>query len=849
MNTTNIFKLLEATSNEERVAGVILASRALELVGDDKKFEILLIKVVKRVESSFIINMLCTPHETIHDAGLWIMTHACQYKRAAVLFKDDLESLISLYFKENVDDSLNLNVKSEILLIIKFLAVVSKRTTITVVKQLLTSSETKRAYAPLEVLLTVVDLVQSSHSRNEPLQLSSEEQAGLRSLVVQNLHGSRSDGERDRTLGCCLQLLKCGETLSPTWTIGSATKASGDSEGNTSLSGSKITITTDFPTFLCSVLRGELHLLLEEILAMAAFEDEESKDSMLQSPSACSKEKEKAVAVYDNNNNGRDEAEVAAMGTAAAMAENIDDNYNCNDKEAIEKQRQLDQLSARRERGLISFNICLSLMDSFLQLLVGDGLRDDYPGPGTEDEVNVDDVAVWATLSSICMMSLQQAIQHNLKELLEFLTDALTLQKQKAVKVSAEGQRGPGTGTSGESEEMNSDHKLGLFSRDQFQRLINRLLCTICAYAMEDAAILNKIMSLLPSLLATSLVPEYLLSTKKQSGRQQEHHSQPGLVNHIWNSITNSASENDELASELYRADIDQVTDEGSAGKFSVRKFMWPTLLTSSAPASAVTASAKSDLRATGYEKQGFDGEALLFLTPCLLRALDDATAQTEANDFAKTAATARTAAQAAAADNDMSMSDGRGGGRGAAVKSAVDERALESSIIPPSELIMDSCGQIIPRLVNILLVIDAKCSEYTPIFSASFSDLTGGNKALFLSHELTMGIHLGICAANTLHRIFAQNLSNVEQLLKVGGSYLLVDVFHVDIALLTNCRDVCASSSNNAQNLLGTMRNCSKKTNYKANDASEMCEALSHFHRAAKEVETVVGVLVDATN
>jgi hypothetical protein len=79
--------------------------------------------------------------------------------------------------------------------------------------------------------------------------LSTEAGKTLRSLIFQGLHGAATADKRSRCLSSTVFLLRI---LNPSWTIESASEIVNESKGK-------------FAVFLCSIIRTELHIALEEI--------------------------------------------------------------------------------------------------------------------------------------------------------------------------------------------------------------------------------------------------------------------------------------------------------------------------------------------------------------------------------------------------------------------------------------------------------------------------------------------------------------------------------------------------------------------------------------------------------
>ena len=276
-----------------------------------------------------------------------------------------MESMISNVFINNDSDKIE-----ELMVMIKLLSLSvnhsdsigdsdSNDANIRVLICVLSSCKGKSISSPYTILEAITSIVTSSSSSSSSSSLSSSlssynlpnnEAESIRNLIVQCLHGGAPERVRDGTLSCIQDLMiSSSSIISLSWTI--EDNRAGASVGQ-------------FAMLLCSIVRGEFHLLLQEL-----------------------------ITLYDTNS---------------------DSNGDNNVKESISVER--------KERLLIMVFVCCSLMESFLCLLVGTSQSDD--DVDSDDEVDVvgdDDIPIWSSLPYTCLLHMRESFHSVCQDIFEFI--------------------------------------------------------------------------------------------------------------------------------------------------------------------------------------------------------------------------------------------------------------------------------------------------------------------------------------------------------------------------------------------------------------------------------------------
>ena len=269
-----------------------------------------------------------------------------------------MESMISNVFINNDNDKIE-----ELMVMIKLLSLSvphndsdgdGNEASIRVLLCVLSSCKGKSISSPYTILEAVTSIVTSSSSSSSTLHdLPSNEAESLRNLIVQCLHGGAPEKIRDGTLSCIQDLMTSSSScISLSWTIE-------DSRGGANMG--------QFAIMLCSIVRGEFHLLLQEL-----------------------------ITLYDTNSDSSSNS----------------DNYI---KESISVER--------KERILSIVFVCCSLMESFLCLLVGTSDDNDDVVVDSDDEVDVlrEDIPIWSSLPYTCLLHMRESFHSVCQDVFDFI--------------------------------------------------------------------------------------------------------------------------------------------------------------------------------------------------------------------------------------------------------------------------------------------------------------------------------------------------------------------------------------------------------------------------------------------
>jgi len=277
-----------------------------------------------------------------------------------------MESMISNVFINNDSDKIE-----ELMVMIKLLSLSvphndsdgdGNEASIRVLLCVLSSCKGKTLSSPYTVLEAVTSIVTSSSSLSllSSYNLQHQEAESLRNLIVQCLHGGAPESVRYGTLSCIQDLFLLSSTsssssptssssllLSLSWTI--------EEKGNN---------IGQFAMLLCSIVRGEFHLLLQELITLHS---------------------------YNNNDN---------------------DNDNNN-------QLKYNISIERKERLMSMIYICCSLMESFLHLLIGK--TDDDDNDDDDDSDDETNFPLWSSLSSNCLLYMSESFHNVCQDIFDFI--------------------------------------------------------------------------------------------------------------------------------------------------------------------------------------------------------------------------------------------------------------------------------------------------------------------------------------------------------------------------------------------------------------------------------------------
>ena len=280
---------------EERVAGIIFANVLLDSDGlsrQEKGHEIS--KIVSAVGPGFIMRMLQTtdPKMLTMKAALQLLAHACLSSSQLVLFAPHIDDFVRFILsygeaaprpaeaaeatskaKATKDDGREQTLL-QALIILQYVAASSADLHLLPTLHSLLRGATGTFAFPVLLLETSVQLLRHRLLNTRPASKAAAEQvlgshaSALRSLVVQCMHGLAPAETRRRALECLLQLLLLRPLgLGADWTV-EEKQAFKDASTGPPSQGGEGKGQGQFALLVCAVLRGEMHIVAEGILAL-----------------------------------------------------------------------------------------------------------------------------------------------------------------------------------------------------------------------------------------------------------------------------------------------------------------------------------------------------------------------------------------------------------------------------------------------------------------------------------------------------------------------------------------------------------------------------------------------------
>ena len=262
-------RYLSRSSNEERLAGLLLCLKEMESSPDppSSTFE----EILSKLSPLFIAQLVCSRQPVARDAGLTFLS----------LLPDALTPQFKKYSSLLLDSELKAEVavdhSTEACLVFEFVVRSMKGSSLAEVTSLIevALAGNNRIVSPTRLLSLITEL---SMLLLSPMRLSTHAQNRLRDLVTQCLYlPSPPHSLRSQTLGAIRDLLR---TVDSEWTV--------------ELLDDPREVGT-FARLLCSIVRGELLLLLEHTLASRDAEEvaTDSKEILL----VCADILESAIAL------------------------------------------------------------------------------------------------------------------------------------------------------------------------------------------------------------------------------------------------------------------------------------------------------------------------------------------------------------------------------------------------------------------------------------------------------------------------------------------------------------------------------------------------------------------------
>lgn len=522
-----IVKLLRGTSDEEKFAGIMLSLKLIEMGNlDQGDCKVILADLYKSISPAFVLKLMrrTEKRRLFRQTCISLIANSIQLG-FSYIFADDALKLIDILFSsfefnwkvlpETVEEgdlstgSRNSSLNTEydrtfeldLLLAMKWIS--SDTSSANVFKLL---SHTLKCtggmiselpvYIYSALLDFLVDLCQllccpnnSENSQTEKYALTAQEAAQLRKLIIKGFHGGAPESVRDSSLFCCLHFLSLNSSVHPSWSVEILDKIQSDKgpeKGDRKGSG-------NFAMLLVSVIGIEVHLLLEEALAL--FKNPEG---------------EPTEPIYGDLRN---------------PVEDRRKKYNEVGTEAC-----VNNTSVRVERISNMIPCCMSLLTAILELLIGNYKTD-------SDDTEVTALLHWTDLPSPAMLHIRQTVHNIFQKIFDFLKEISDVSQSSLSHVFTNSNK---RNVSGDALTLTNGHDTLLL------RIIQQATATLCLWVLEDEDLRDPFLVNLPFILRWSVVTVYF---DESDNHTREIISSYGIdwratPVECWNSITAGPSGN-----------------------------------------------------------------------------------------------------------------------------------------------------------------------------------------------------------------------------------------------------------------------------------------------------------------
>lgn len=362
MDVKAIINLSLSEITEERIASMVLSLR----VHDETKSASLLFEVANNLQSQFMLSVLNTK-------SIQVIAHAFFHRIMRTYYKRKFNNIFSSHIKElgaqlfhcSIDRTINLaNLENLVLLI----AVEMNSSNILTFFESLIIPSKSTDHSNGTNILRLFCLINTAYdmkrrtSNGLHIDLSAFASDALRSLIIQCLHGGAQEAIRDSCLSTLSILLdKHRNIVRPSWTV------------EPSVQDEIPNLTGQFASLVCFVIRGELHLLVDEALSLFGGGDSEA-------------------GILETGGSGDSEhgSEHVHDGNIDASKHGIDDAAVISKRKAVVRRIRCDRIATMS-------SIIFSLQESVLHLLVGwrDTQDDSEVVEGDQEEVSCGDI--WGT--------------------------------------------------------------------------------------------------------------------------------------------------------------------------------------------------------------------------------------------------------------------------------------------------------------------------------------------------------------------------------------------------------------------------------------------------------------------
>ena len=513
--TERIPLLLQGSSNEEKVGGLLLSVKLLETdVLNESESKAFLHRLYTFVSPDFIVKLMWNQEKRrlFRQAAMSLIACSIQHGFASkysdfglplirLLFsallssekssakginraEDDTivsSSPESLHSEASSDQKYDKQFVLDLVLTLKWIAAESNRTTVynILAETLLNAGNVTTELPPYlypSLLEFVTDLCQmqchpssSPEATDEATAMSNESAVMLRLLVVKGFHGGAPEAVRDSALQCSLQLLSSSSPLTNT-TNSPAVELDPIDTDTAGLTLDK------FAMLLVSIVGIEVHLLLEEALALfkqPQGEPEEKSYGDLRDPAEERKKK------YD-------EVKLDSGG---------------------------DYTLIRTKRLLKMIPCTMSILNAVLLLLVG---RDD----GDNNMVE----AHWMSLPSPAILHIRQQVHNIFQKIFDFLKEISDISQTVLINVNRISPPSECIEGSIIDSRLRNDILL--------VKVVRQVTAALCLWVLEDEDMRDSFVQNLPLLLMWSAVPIHFRNSDSNDGTDLTADAKLGTM--IW---------------------------------------------------------------------------------------------------------------------------------------------------------------------------------------------------------------------------------------------------------------------------------------------------------------------------
>ena len=492
----SIVKLLRGTSDEEKFAGIMLSLKLIELGNlDQGDCKVILADLYKSISPAFVLKLMrmTEKRRLFRQTCISLIANSIQLGFSYIFWNDALK-LIDILFSSfefggmvlpeeggdlstgSRNSSLNTEYdrtfELDLLLAMKWISAdTSSANVFKLLSHTLKCTGGMISELPVYIysalLDFLVDLCQllrcpntSGNSQTEKYALTAKEAAQLRKLIIKGFHGGAPESVRDSSLFCCLHFLSLNSSVHPSWSVEILDETQSDTgpeKGDRKGSGK-------FAMLLVSVIGIEVHLLLEEALAL--FKNPEG---------------EPMEPIY---------------GDLRDPVEDRRKKYNEVGTEAC-----INNTSVRVERISNMIPCCMSLLSAILELLIGNNKTE-------SDDTEVTASLHWTGLPSPAMLHIRQTVHNIFQKIFDFLKEISDVSQSSLSHVFTNSNR---RNESDDALSLTNGHDTLLL------RIIQQATATLCLWVLEDEDLRDPFLVNLPFILRWSVVTVYFDESDSQT--------------------------------------------------------------------------------------------------------------------------------------------------------------------------------------------------------------------------------------------------------------------------------------------------------------------------------------------